>query len=109
LIEENIETLQRSDAYIRGGGRFIRMDTSQLVSVSSQLKAKEQELDAIINQARALMATLESQFTGNRASKIFGEWEQIQGNLNQGIQSVESAGNLLNMADAAFSDFDIDL
>lgn len=84
----------------------IRIDTGQVASVGSQFMGRQSDLEALVTQARSLMNSLEGQFTGNRAQRIFQEWEQMQPSLNAAIQSLGQAGQLLQRASQAFSETD---
>ena len=84
----------------------IRIDTGQVAGIASQLMARQSDLEALVLQARSLMASLEGQFTGNRAQRIFMEWEQMQPSLDAAIQSLGQAGQLLQRSSVAFSETD---
>jgi uncharacterized protein YukE len=52
------------------------------------------------------MNNLEGQFTGNRAQRIYQEWQGMQPSLNAAIQALGQAGQLLQRAGTAFSEAD---
>lgn len=84
----------------------IRIDTGQVVGVGSQFMARQSDLEALVVQARSLMNSLQGQFTGARAQRIFSEWEQMQPTLNVAIQSLGQAGQLLQRTATAFGEAD---
>lgn len=84
----------------------IRIDTGQVQGVGTQFMSRQSDLEALVTQARALMNSLEGQFTGTRAQRIFQEWQQMQPSLNSAVQSLGQAGQLLQRASTAFSETD---
>ncbi len=84
----------------------IRIDTGQVSNVGSQFMGRQSDLEALVVQARSLMSSLEGQFTGNRAQRIFQEWQAMQPSLNAAIQSLGQAGQLLQRASTAFGEAD---
>jgi WXG100 family type VII secretion target len=84
----------------------IRIDTSQVAGVGSQFMGRQSDLEALVTQARSLMNSLEGQFTGNRAQRIFAQWQEMQPSLNAAIQSLGAAGQLLQRAATAFGETD---
>jgi len=53
-----------------------------------------------------MMSNLESQFRGIRASKIFGEWNDMQRSLDAASETLKRAGDLLGRAATDFSEVD---
>jgi uncharacterized protein YukE len=78
------------------------IDTSQVSGIGSQLVSRQSDLEALVNQARSSMNSLEGQFTGPRAQRIFQEWQGMQTSLNAAIQSLGQAGQLLQRAATAY-------
>jgi len=76
----------------------ITIDTAQVAQVGAQFQAKSGELAALHQQAKSLMNSLQGQFTGNRANRIFGDWESMQSNLVNAIETLQVAGELLKKA-----------
>ncbi|RME57024.1 hypothetical protein D6779_09550 [Candidatus Parcubacteria bacterium] len=81
----------------------ITIDTAQVTQVGVQFQAKSNELAALHQQAKSLMNSLQGQFMGNRANRIFGDWESMQPSLLNAIETLEIAGNLLKKAAADFA------
>jgi len=75
----------------RTGGKFLKMQS---------------EVAGLITQARSMMSNLESQFRGIRASKIFGEWNDMQRSLDAASETLKRAGDLLGRAATDFSEVD---
>jgi len=84
----------------------IRIDPAQVTSTGNQFTAKSTELSSLVQQARGLMNSLQGQFTGQRASMIFSEWEQMQPSLQNAIQTLSMAGDLLKRASIDFQSAD---
>ena len=84
----------------------IRIDPGQVSGVGSQFMCRQSDLEALVTQARSLMSSLEGQFTGQRAQRIYQEWDGMQPSLNAAIQSLGQAGQLLQRASTAFSETD---
>jgi WXG100 family type VII secretion target len=85
----------------------IRIDPAQVEGTGSQFITKGGELEALVSQAKGMMNNLQGQFTGQRAQKIFSEWESMQGNLRSAVGTLEQAGNLLKRAASDFSRVDM--
>lgn len=84
----------------------IMIDTAQVQNTSNQFNSKRGELDALVSQANNLMNSLQGQFTGQRANAIFGEWQSMQGNLKNAIQTLQQASDLLKRAATDFGTVD---
>jgi len=84
----------------------IKIDTSQIDSIGSQFHVKSSEIETLITQSRSLMSSLQGQFMGQRASKIFTEWEDLQPNLLNAVESLQIAGDLLKRSAMEFSAVD---
>jgi WXG100 family type VII secretion target len=80
----------------------IQIDTENVLSTGNQFLSKRADLEALVSQANSLMNSLQGQFTGQRASRIFNEWAEMQPNLQNAIQSLQAAGDLLKKASTDF-------
>jgi len=76
----------------------IRINPDQVESTGNQFNAKRGELEALNSQAINLMNSLQGVFTGTRANAIFAEWNNMQPNLKNAIQTLQSASELLKRA-----------
>jgi WXG100 family type VII secretion target len=81
----------------------IKIDPAQVEQTGNQFISKQGELEGLVSQARSLMNALQGQFTGQRAQRIFSEWDGMQPNLTNAIDVMGQAGNLLKRASADFS------
>ena len=84
----------------------IMIDTGQVQNTGNQFNSKRGELEALVSQANNLMNSLQGQFTGQRANAIFGEWNSMQGNLKNAIQTLQAASELLKRAATDFGTVD---
>ena len=80
----------------------IRIDTAQVANTGDLFYQKSKEVDALISQARSLINSLQGQFTGQRATRIYSDWEAIQPNLVNSIETLHIAGDILKKAAADF-------
>lgn len=76
----------------------IRINPDQVESTGNQFNAKRGELDALTSQAQSLMNSLQGVFAGQRATAIFNEWNSMQPNLKNAIQTMQMASDLLKRA-----------
>lgn len=84
----------------------IRINPDDIRSKGSQFKAKSEEVQALINSAKQMMAALESTFTGQRANAIQNEWQGYQTGLQNAVQTMAQTGELLTRAANDFSSAD---
>lgn len=84
----------------------IRINTGEVSNVGGQFSSKANELRALIQQARSMMSNLQSGFTGNRATKIFGEWEGMQKGLDGAATNLDQAATFLKNAASDFASAD---
>jgi WXG100 family type VII secretion target len=84
----------------------IRINTAEVSNVGGQFSSKANELRSLIQQARSMMSNLQSGFTGNRATKIFGEWESMQKGLDGAAASLDQAATFLKNAATDFATAD---
>ena len=86
---------------------IIKIDPREVQDTGSKFIKMQQEVEGLVSQARGMMSKLESQFTGTRATKIFGQWNDMQQPLQSAINSLKNAGDLLNRAGQDFYDVDM--
>ena len=84
----------------------IRINPDQVDSVSAQFGSRRGELEALVAQANSLMASLQGAWTGTRATKTYNEWESLKPSLNNAVQTLQTASNLLKAAAADFRSAD---
>lgn len=65
------------------------------------------EVSQLVGTAKSQMGNLESQFKGARASKIFGQWQEMQPSLDAAMRTLEAAGRLLSTAASDFEAVDL--
>ena len=80
----------------------IRINPGQVESNGNQFSSKRGELEALVGQANSLMNNLRSAFLGQRATAIYAEWDGMQPQLKNAIQTLEQASMLLKRAAADF-------
>jgi WXG100 family type VII secretion target len=84
----------------------IRVNPDQVDNTGKQFATKRGELEALISQANSLMNSLQGAFTGSRASAIFAEWNSMQANLKNSVQTLQQASDLLKRAATDFRSAD---
>lgn len=84
----------------------IRIDTGQVQSTGQQFHSKSGELSGLHQQAKSLMASLQGQFMGQRASAVFADWEAMQPSLLNAVETLQISGDLLKRAATEFSAVD---
>ena len=84
----------------------IRINTEDIQSKGVQFATKSQEVQALINQGKQMMAALEGTFTGVRANAIQAEWAGYQAGLAQAVATLQQTGDLLKRAAADFGSAD---
>lgn len=78
---------------VRGtGGKFMNMQS---------------QVADLVSSAKGMMGSLQGQFQGARATKIFQQWEEMQPSLTAAINTLQSAGELLNQAATDFETVDM--
>jgi hypothetical protein len=85
---------------------LIQIDTEQVAETGNQFNSMRNQVEELVNRANGLMSSLESQFKGARAGRIFADWHEMMPRLQAGVQSLELAGNLLTRASADFFEVD---
>lgn len=86
---------------------MIQIDPGEVSNTGTQFNTMRDQVQELVTRASGLMNTLESQFKGSRATRIFGEWHEMLPRLQSGVQSLEMAGTLLNRAAADFHEADM--
>lgn len=86
---------------------LIQINTEEVTKTGNDFNSMHGEVMNLVNRANSMMSSLEAQFKGQRATKIFGEWQEMRPRLESSIQSLEMAGSLLNRAATDFSQVDI--
>ena len=85
----------------------IRIDTAEVENASSQFQHKVSELNQLTAQAQNVINNLQASFQGQRANRIYGQWQELQPNLRNAIETLQFAGELLRRAAADFSQADL--
>ena len=85
---------------------LIQIDTVQVTDTGTQFNNMRNQVEELVTRANGLMTSLESQFKGARAGRIFADWHDMLPRLQAGVQSLEMAGTLLTRASVDFSDVD---
>ncbi len=78
----------------------------EVETTGSQFLSKSAELEALVRQAVSMMNTLQPQFQGQRANKIYAEWQQMQTPLQTAVQTLQTTGNFLKKAFTEFTAID---
>lgn len=84
----------------------IGIDPDQVDSTANQFGSRRGELESLVSQANSLMNSLQGQFTGQRATAIYNEWNNMQPNLKNAIQTLQMASDLLKRAANDFRNAD---
>lgn len=84
----------------------IRIDTGQIQDAGASFERQSGEVQQLIGQAQTLMNSLEGQFTGQRAQRIFSEWQEMQPRLRTAHESLLQASNLMKRAAQDFTQVD---
>jgi len=84
----------------------IRINVADVYQRGSDFQTKRGELETLVAAARTMMTTLQSTFMGQRAQRIFNEWEGFQPRLNAAIETLQTAGTFLTKAAADFETAD---
>lgn len=84
----------------------IRINPDQVENTGNQFNAKRGELDGLITQANGLMKSLQGAWTGQRATKTFSQWEEMQPSLKAASETLTAAGGLLKAAAVEFRGVD---
>jgi WXG100 family type VII secretion target len=85
---------------------LIQIDTEQVAQTGTQFNSTRNQVEELVNRANSMMTSLEGQFKGARAERIFADWREMMPRLQAGVQSLEMAGALLSRASADFFQVD---
>jgi len=85
----------------------IRIDPAEVTKTGTDFRNMSTDVDGLVSRAKGMMSSLESQFTGTRATKIFGQWHEMMPSLQAAINTLQSAGDLLSSASTDFSNADM--
>jgi WXG100 family type VII secretion target len=85
---------------------LIQITPENVQNTSNDFSRKEQDIEAMNNAAINMMNNLRNEFKGNRANKIFAEWEGIIPKLKEAQASLTTASQILKEAANAFSQAD---
>jgi uncharacterized protein YukE len=85
---------------------LIQIDTDHVRETGNQFNSMRNQVGELVNRANGLMTSLESQFKGARAGRIFEDWREMLPRLQAGVESLEMAGTLLTRAASDFFDVD---
>ena len=80
----------------------ILINTEQVTNTGNQFNAKAGELEALINNARSLMNSLEACWQGVRKTNTFNEWNSMQPNLKNAVETLQVTSRILKQAAADF-------
>jgi len=80
----------------------IRVNVGEVRDKGAQFQSRRGELESLVSAARGLMTALQGSFTGQRAQRIFQEWEGMQPRLTSAIETLQQAGDFLTRAAADF-------
>ena len=80
----------------------ILINTEQVTNTGNQFNAKAGELEALINNARSLMNSLEAGWQGVRKTNTFNEWNSMQPNLKNAVETLQVTSRILKQAAADF-------
>ena len=84
----------------------IRIDPAEVTKTGTDFRNMAGDVDGLVSRAKGMMSSLEGQFTGSRATKIFGQWHEMAPSLQSAIETLRSAGALLGSAAEDFSTAD---
>jgi len=84
----------------------IRIDLGEVEEKGRQFTNMQSEVEELVSRARSMMNSLEGQFMGARAQKIFSQWNEMLPSLDRAIRSLGDAGTLLNKAAQDFRTVD---
>jgi WXG100 family type VII secretion target len=84
----------------------IVVPTAEVDAAGQQFITKSGEVDALVKQAQSLMNNLQGQFKGQRATRINSEWQGMQQQLVNAIQTLQTTGHWLKKAATDFTNVD---
>jgi WXG100 family type VII secretion target len=81
----------------------IRINPGDVTKTGTDFGNMSNDVEGLVSRAKGIMSSLESQFTGARANKIYGQWHDMEPSLRSAVDTLKSAGELLG---SAARDFD---
>ena len=84
----------------------IRIEPGEVTRTGNDFQKMSVDVESLVSRAKGVMSSLESQFTGARASKIYSQWHEMEPSLKSAIDTLQSAGRLLSSAAEDFSSVD---
>ena len=81
---------------------LIQIDTGQVSNTGNKFVQLRNEVDSLITNAKNMMGELEMQFKGQRAHRIFEQWQEMLPRLQAASETLQGAGDLLSQASEAF-------
>lgn len=85
----------------------IRIDPGEVTKTGSDFRNMSGDVEGLVSRAKGMMGSLEGQFTGTRATKIFSQWHEMEPSLQSAINTLKSAGDLLSSASEDFGSVDM--
>ena len=85
----------------------IRIEPGEVTRTGNDFRNMSGDVEALVSRAKGVMSSLESQFTGGRATKIYGQWHEMMPSLQAAANTLKSAGELLASAAEDFSNADL--
>ncbi|HEY4666970.1 MAG TPA: WXG100 family type VII secretion target [Anaerolineales bacterium] len=84
----------------------IRINPGDVTKTGNDFMKMSEDVEGLVSRAKGIMSSLESQFTGARATKIYGQWHDMVPGLASAVNTLQSAGGLLSSAAEDFSTAD---
>lgn len=84
----------------------IVVDPQELSDTGSQWMTKRQEVDALIQQSRALANKLQGSWQGMRSTKFQNDYNEIEKGLKMAAETMQAASELLKRTSLDFSQAD---
>ena len=85
----------------------IRIEPGEVTRTGTDFRNMSGDVESLVSRAKGVMSSLEGQFTGARASKIYSQWHEMEPSLQSAINTLRSAGDLLASAAQDFSSADM--
>jgi WXG100 family type VII secretion target len=84
----------------------IQISPEDVRSKGNDIIRRKGDMDQAITSAKSLVNQLRSEFLGNLANSIYGEWDALVPQLQKAEEAFQSAGDLLIKAANAFEQVD---
>jgi len=85
---------------------LIQINTEEVSRTGTDFNRLRGEVESVVTNAKNMMSSLEGQFKGQRAGKIFSQWHEMEPSLQSAVQALEAAGALLIRAADDFGTVD---